>query len=287
MSWILPDLLMFGCSVVLYITIRWATRRGLPVDMQNLANFTVPLPIFLGAALLAHARLAVTAHQLLVLLAGGVILGFLVNIASLQSIKIAPNPGYSLLISKSYVILTAPLAVPLLGAHLTVPALGAIIATVAFSALICLDKNRRQEFTTPAWLPLAFAAMVGWATLSLLAKYLFAHGVSTLAFLTYFWLFAAIAAVADTALNHEKRQQFLRFKYPMLVIGFGAAIFNICNFTAIRLAPNVGYVNATNAASIGAITVFAIILFKDEFSLRKLIGIAGAIASLVALFIFG
>ena len=54
-------------------------------------------------------------------------------------------------------------------------------------------------------------------------------------------------------------------------------------FVAIKLAPNVGYVNATNAASIAAVTIFSIILFRDEFSWRKLAGVAGVVAGLILL----
>jgi uncharacterized membrane protein len=44
---------------------------------------------------------------------------------------------------------------------------------------------------------------------------------------------------------------------------------------AINAAPNVGYVNAINAASISAVTIGAILLFKDEFSLKKFVGVIG------------
>ena len=49
------------------------------------------------------------------------------------------------------------------------------------------------------------------------------------------------------------------------------------------LAPNIGYVNAINAASIAAVTVFSALLFKDELTLKKLVGVLGIIFGLIIL----
>jgi len=70
----------------------------------------------------------------------------------------------------------------------------------------------------------------------------------------------------------------------MLVIGALATAFNYFNFDAISVAPNVGYVNATNAASIGAVTVFSVLLFHDEFSWARFAGVAGMVGGLLLLF---
>jgi uncharacterized membrane protein len=52
-----------------------------------------------------------------------------------------------------------------------------------------------------------------------------------------------------------------------------------------NLAPNVGYVNATNAASISLLTLMSSIFFKDELTLKKMIGIVGVTAGLLLLFL--
>jgi uncharacterized membrane protein len=52
-----------------------------------------------------------------------------------------------------------------------------------------------------------------------------------------------------------------------------------------NLAPNVGFVNAANAASISLLTLAAAFFFKDELTLKKLIGIAGVTAGLLLLFL--
>jgi uncharacterized membrane protein len=62
-------------------------------------------------------------------------------------------------------------------------------------------------------------------------------------------------------------------------------LFNLGQFQAIRLAPNVGYVNAANAGSISLITVLAVLLFGDHLSVRKAVGVAGVTAGLILLLI--
>jgi uncharacterized membrane protein len=74
-------------------------------------------------------------------------------------------------------------------------------------------------------------------------------------------------------------------KWLLLVAGVSQMLFNLGQFQAINLAPNVGYVNAINAGSIAVVTVFAVILFKDELTKQKAIGIIGVTAGLVLLLI--
>ena len=52
-----------------------------------------------------------------------------------------------------------------------------------------------------------------------------------------------------------------------------------------QIAPNVGYVNAVNAASIAGVAVLASIFFKDELTRRKLLGILGVTVGLLLLLI--
>lgn len=62
-------------------------------------------------------------------------------------------------------------------------------------------------------------------------------------------------------------------------------LFNLGQFEAIKLAPNVGYVNAINAGSIAAVTIFAVLLFKDELTPKKAVGILGVTAGLILLLV--
>ena len=69
------------------------------------------------------------------------------------------------------------------------------------------------------------------------------------------------------------------------MIGIFGSSFNYFMQVGFDLAPNVGYVNATNAASISLLTLMSAFIFKDELSLKKMIGIVGVTAGLIFLFI--
>jgi drug/metabolite transporter (DMT)-like permease len=285
MNWIIADLLLFTCSIAVYLAVRKAALSKLPVHFNNLAMFGVPLVVFLVGAVLSGASLVVTPWQLFVLVLIGVILAYLSNVASLKSVELAPNAGYSLVISKSYVVLTTFLAVPLFNAKLTWAAVFAIALIVGFSALIMINPKSAQRAKSGAWLPLAIGAFVGWAFLSLVAKYLFLQGVPPIIFLTYIFAIASACILIEMLTRRVDFTVIKRKLLPFLLIGVTAAGFNFFNFYTISIAPNIGYVNATNAASIGVVTVLSIFLFKDEFSIRKLVGVAGVIGGLFLLFL--
>lgn len=69
------------------------------------------------------------------------------------------------------------------------------------------------------------------------------------------------------------------------MIGVFATSFNYFMQVGFDLAPNVGYVNAANAASISLLTLMSALLFKDDLSLRKIIGIIGVTVGLFVLFL--
>lgn len=285
MSWIVYDLLMFVCSVVVYLATRHATLNKLPVHLNNLAWFGTESVGFILVAILTQASFAITFAQFALLVFASVVLSYIPSILSLKSIALAPNPGYSLVTSKSYVIFTSFLAVPLFGAKLPALALLAILLIVSFSALILIDPKKSHHAKSNAWVPMALGAFFGWGFLSLVAKYFFNQGMSPLVFLTYLSVMVAICILIEIRVKRHSLAPILQHKTSFLLIGIAAMGFNFFNFSAIAVAPNVGFVNATNAASIAAVTVLSIILFKDEFSWRKLIGVFGVVAGLLTLFL--
>ncbi len=285
MNWIVADLLMFVCSVVVYLAVRQAARNKLPVHLNNLAWFGTESVGFILAAVLVHASFRITLFQFVLLVLTSVFLSYIPSIMSLKSIALAPNPGYSLVTSKSYVIFTSFLAVPLFGAKLPSLALVAILLIVGFAALILIDPKKSHHTKSSAWIPMAVGAFFGWGFLSLVAKYFFLHGMTPLVFLTYLSVMVAICILIEMRIKRHSLKPVLQHKGSFLLIGIAAMGFNFFNFTAISLAPNVGFVNATNAASIAAVTIFSIILFKDEFSWRKLVGVFGVVIGLLTLFL--
>ncbi len=74
--------------------------------------------------------------------------------------------------------------------------------------------------------------------------------------------------------------------WVFLSIGLFSTGFNLFQFEAIKIAPNIGYVNAINASSISLVTIMAILLFKDEFSKIKLLGVFGVTLGLLILLLY-
>jgi drug/metabolite transporter (DMT)-like permease len=283
MSWIVFDLLVFVSSVLLYLTIRKSTIYKLPTQFNNLGIFLIPVFFFNAANLISHSNKISASHLLIIILAG-IFLSYGSSIFSLKSIELAPNPGYSLIISKNYVLMTSFLAIPLFHQTLSMRGLFAIILIIFFSSLIVLHGKSKNKASSNAWFPLALGAFFGWGLLSLMAKYLYLHGVAPITFLAYLSLVATICIFIEMYLKKVSLKPFKSHPWIFVTIGLSSTAFNFFNFYTIKVAPNVGYVNATNAASIGVITLFAALLFKDELNARKLIGVTGTILSLVLLF---
>lgn len=286
MSWITYSLLMFFSSVALYLCVRKSSLAKVPTALTNLAMFAVPLVSYTIMSIVNSSSLGVTWWQVFVLLITSVVFAYGGNKASLHAIGIAPNPGYSLVLSKSYVLFTTIVAVALLGAELTLQKAIAILVIVAFSALIMVNRKAAKKVESEKWILLSLCAFFAWGMLSLISKYLFNHGLEPIVWLFYLNLFVTFCIIGfDKVRVSAIKEVSIQAKLLLLGTGVFSTFFNLGQFEAIKLAPNIGYVNAINAASIAAVTVFAVILFKDELTLRKGLGITGVSLGLLLLLI--
>jgi drug/metabolite transporter (DMT)-like permease len=286
MDWIAYSLLMFFSSVALYLTVRKSSLTKIPTYLTNLAMFAVPLVAYIVMGIINHSPLVVPWWQLFILLGIAVIFSYGANKASLHAIEAAPNPGYSLVLSKSYVLFTTIVAILFLGADLTFQKGIAILLIVIFSAVVMINKRTAKKAKTEKWVILSFAAFFGWGMLSLSSKYLFNQGLDTITFLIYLYAIVTICIVAIDKVKISKIRE-VSGKAKLLLLGTGifSTLFNLGQFEAIKLAPNVGYVNAINAGSIALVTVLAVILFKDELTKKKALGVIGVTAGLILLLV--
>lgn len=286
MSWVAYSLMMFFSSVALYLTVRKSSLIKTPAYLTNLAMFAIPLIAYLIIGVVNSSSLSISFWQALILLATAVLFAYGGNKASLHAIDVAPNPGYSLVLSKSYVLFTTLVAVTLLGAEITAQRVLAILIIVGFSALIMINPKGAKKVKSEKWILLSLGAFFAWGMLSLSSKYLFNNGVDTIAFLIYLYALVTFCIIFIDKVRVNKIKE-VSSSAKLLLIGTGifSTLFNLGQFEAIKLAPNVGYVNAINAASISMVTVFAVILFKDELTLKKAIGVLGVTAGLILLFI--
>lgn len=278
--------MMFLSSVALYLSVRKASLAKVPTQLTNLAMFAIPLVAYAIIGTTTSTPLDITVSQLLLLVAASVLFAYGGNKASLHAIDIAPNPGYSLVLSKSYVLFTTLVAVMLLHAELTPRKLIAILLIVGFSALIMVDRKGTKKAKSEKWVVLSFGAFFGWGLLSLTSKYLFNHGLATVAFLIYLYAIVTFCVLAFDKVRISKlKNTTSEVKLILLSVGIFSTLFNLGQFQAIKIAPNIGYVNAINAASISMVTVIAVILFKDELTFKKAVGVFGVTFGLIMLLV--
>jgi uncharacterized membrane protein len=149
-----------------------------------------------------------------------------------------------------------------------------------------IDKNKNKTKSNKLWLPYTIGAFFCWGLLALSSKYLLNIGVPILTRLIYSMIIVTFITLGE--MKAKKINLFASSKpqiITLILIGVFSASFNYFMQVGFNLAPNVGYVNAANAASISLLTLMSTFIFKDDLSLRKMIGIIGVTVGLIVLFI--
>lgn len=288
MNWVVASLLMFVSSVVLYLSLRKSSLLNTPIQLNNLAMFALPLVFYL-LMLAAGSRdsLQISPFHFIVLVIMSFFFSYLGNVFSLKSIELAPNPGYSLILSKSYVVFTSLVAVFVFHSDLTVRAALAISIIVAFSSLVMINQSSsKNSKASVLWLPLALTSFFCWGFLALSSKYLLLQGVSVMSRLIYLTAIVSVFIIGEIIATKPKRFKVNSGQFLLLlVIGAASSGFNYFMQVGFNLAPNIGYVNAINASSIALVSVLSALLFKDELTVRKMIGVVGVTVGLIMLVI--
>ncbi len=139
---------MFVGSVALYLTVRKSSLVKVPMHLTNLAMFAIPLVAYLLIGASGSHTYSLSAYNWVILIVAATIFAYAGNVISLKAIEIAPNPGYSLMLSKSYVLFTTTVAITLLGAELNPRKLIAILFVIGFSALIMINPKAAKHVSS-------------------------------------------------------------------------------------------------------------------------------------------
>ena len=278
---------MFVSSVVVYLATRRSALEKTPTVWNNLAGFLPPIPIYLLMTALngQTVRLSFSPEVWLIFVFSAVFFSYLGNLMSLKSIEVAPNVGFSLTLSKSYVVLTTLVSVVLFHASLSWLAIAAIICIIGFSAVISIDpKPSTNPDIHPRWLPLAIGAFFSWGLLSLSSKYLYTIGVTVFERLLISMSIVSLIILTEIYIQKKSWKQLTRIQWWCLgIIGLAGASFNYFMQVALTSAPNIGYVNAINASSLCVVTLLSAWFFGDQLTFRKIIGVFGVTAGLILL----
>jgi drug/metabolite transporter (DMT)-like permease len=286
MNWIIASLLMFVSSVALYLCVRKSNTLKTPQQLNNLAMFLIPVLVYITLTVRTPTNFTLKPFEYLLIFVQGIFFSYLGNRFSLKGIEYSPNPGYSLIISKSYVIFTAIASIFIFSAPLTMKSVIAIALIILFSALITIDKDKNRTTSNKLWLPYTMGAFFCWGFLALSSKYLLNIGVPILTRLILSMVVTTVLIFGEIIYKKVEWKKVSKDQLiTLLVIGIFGASFNYFMQIAFTLAPNVGYVNATNAASISLLTLVSAFFFKDELTVKKMIGIFGVTAGLLLLFL--
>jgi len=286
MNWIIASLLMFVSSVALYLCVRKSITLKTPRQLNNLAMFLIPVLVYITFTVPTPTNFTLKPFEYLLILVQGIFFMYLGNVFSLKGIEYSPNPGYSLIISKSYVVFTAIASIFIFSAPLTMKSVIAIVLIVLFSALITIDKNKNRTTSNKLWFPYTMGAFFCWGFLALSSKYLLNLGIPILTRLILSMLVVTILIFGEIILKKINIFQISKLQLViLLLIGIFGSSYAYFMQVGFHLAPNVGYVNATNAASISLLTLMSSLIYKDELTLKKMIGIFGVTAGLLFLFL--
>lgn len=286
MNWILASILMFLSSVVLYLCVRKSNSLKTPQQLNNLAMFLIPAIVYLLLTVNSSTRFALKPLEYLIIIIQSIFFSYLGNVFSLKGIEYSPNPGYSLIISKSYVVFTAIASIFIFNAPLTMKSVIAIALIIIFSALITIDIGKDKTSSNRLWLPYTVGAFFCWGLLALSSKYLLNLGVPILTRLIYSMIVVTVLIIGEMKIKKINALLISKTQLiTLIMIGIFGSSFNYFMQVGFNLAPNVGYVNAVNAASISLLTLMSAFIYKDELTIKKMIGIAGVTAGLLFLFI--
>lgn len=277
---------MFFSSVALYLLVRKSSILKTPTVFNNFAMFIIPLLIYLFLAVTNSSSFSITGYEFFIIALSAFFFSYLGNVFSLKSIEYAPNPGYSLIISKSYVVFTTIAAVFAFNSELTLKSVIAILVILVSSPFIMLDKTKKNARFNKSWLLLSIGAFFCWGMLALSSKYLLNMGVSVLNRLIYLGAIVSLLILLEAGAKKTSWKRLSLMQIVVLLgIGIFSASFNYFMQVGFEFAPNIGYINVTNAASISLITLLSAFLFKDELTLRKIGGIFGVTIGLMLLFV--
>lgn len=133
------------------------------------------------------------------------------------------------------------------------------------------------------WLLYSLFAMVGFAAIGLIIKQLTIIEPKAEIINFYFFLFTALAFFVFSIFKGTRLAISTDTYKWLIVLAIVAVAANYFSVTAIRLAPNPGYVTGIRAFETVIIVIAAFFLFNSEISATKFMGIILSTCGLILL----
>ncbi len=124
-----------------------------------------------------------------------------------------------------------------------------------------------------SWFQLALLVAVGFATQTILCKFIMNRGVSPLLLVTLVFTVSSIVMLAYSFYMKEFTAITTDIVAMIIIASLITAVANILSFRAVSIADNPGYPGAVWTSSIVIITLASLFVFKLPFDFIKIIGI--------------
>lgn len=277
---------MFVFSVLFYIVIRFGKQLNMSAALLNTATFAVPLVFLLAYVLIRDIPIEVSFTQVLIIGLSAFFFSYIGNFLSMKGVQTAPNPGFSLMIQKSYGAFTLFVAPLLFDSSISIKGVIGTFIIIGFGLVLTLEKGRKIFSKDNIWIAFSLGSFFCFGFLTLTSKYLFSEDLNIYLYMLILYAFVLSFTLIQLFIQ-EKRNSFNNWKVILVIVfaGLFSFLFNLTKNLAFDIAPNIGYVNAANAGSIAALTVVSAIVFKDKLTTQKLIGVLGIFTGLILLFL--
>lgn len=273
-------------STILYLSLRKLNYENkITVQIQNLLMFWPATIVFFVIWMINKEQFFIQSDYILYIGLSSFFFSFLWNYFSLVSIKQSANPGYSLMISKSYVILTALVSIFLFESHLLFTDIIAILLIVVFSGFILIDKKDNQTKWYKRIITAFYSFLARWG-LALANKWFLNLGMSPTIVNFWMFLFVTLICIGDFAKTRWSYWDLPKITLASIGVVVWMIVFNCWLMYWYKHSSNPWFISAANASSIAIITVCSAIFFGDDISMRKWIGIIGIIVWICVLMIF-
>lgn len=283
MHWVIVASIVFFSSTALYLILRKATLLKIPNEIQSLSLFLFSAIGLLLINISRHVSMHISTAQFLILLAAASVL-WLGNTTLLKSMETTPNPGYTVVIAKSYLLITTFFSAIFFGSFLSTQTLIGSGCIVLFLFLILVEKSHRSSHGT-RWLLCALVTFFMWGFEALLIISLKNSPIDAPIILMYISFFYSLMATGEIIVKKTPIQHIKQYVLWIGLISACSLCLNLFQIIGYRIAPNPGFIDASGAASVGAITFCAVFLFHDHLTIRKSIGIVGILFGLALLII--
>lgn len=278
MNWVITSLLMFISSIVYYIVLKVALDSKIDNKLYMVANFFLPAILFLMINIITKTPILIPLKYIIILVASAFIFSYIGSKISYTAQDYISNPGYSLVIQKSYAIYTWIASIFLFQGEFSLRKFLAVIIVIFSAMIVSLSDNKKLKIKNSLWVVYSIIAFFCFGSSALVNKYIFLSGVvssttilfwslSTVFFISFFDLLAGHKKITS---NFNKKNLFI-----LLLIGLTATSFYLFKQISEVSAPNVGYVSAINGSSQAFFTVIIALIFKDRLSWKKFAGVLG------------